>query len=335
MATNADRLLRYTGAFLVALGVALPFIAGGQSAQAAAPPLRPVARPLPPFDLSYVPACEPVRLVALRPAEFARLNRCPATFDRLVDQCLSAFVERWAGGDLRAAAPPAFADIEQCVFQINVQSNHPGGNAKITLTFGTTSLVLRTVKPFDWSDRVKKWFPKGERVWHTCREYVRANAEMDCCVFVPDDRTMIIDKEGPLRKFLEDRHSGRPSPSSQDCLGEASSAIGAVSFDNRDRSWLIGKPPGTPSEQEVILLFINSLDRVVLSLKYGDHWSVQVAATARSEGAAQKVVTGLESLLASGSRELARILKAPKAPVCVSDKKARTSKPRWACQTGL
>jgi hypothetical protein len=318
MATNADRLVRYTGAFLVALVVALPFIAGGQSAHAAAPPLHPVARPLPPFDLSYLPHCGDMRVVALRPAEIARLYRWPATWDRCAYGCLWMLVGMIDGADFGAADPPSFADIEQCVFRIDARLNNPKGDAQGSMMFGTSSVVLRTVKPFDWSSCVKEWFPRGERLRHAGREYVRTRldltplghkAEMEFCFFVADDRTLVIDQEDRLKMLLVQLRADPSSPSSQDCLSEASRAVVAASFDNRDRSWMTGKPRDRTPEVEDAMRLFHSLDRVVIGLKYDDRWSIQVHATARTKGAARKAAPALERLLAAGRRELANKLK--------------------------
>jgi hypothetical protein len=304
MGTKTACFIGSRRAWVALLAAILGIVAVPAAGWAAAPAVRSAQ----PFDLTYLPPHAPLRLVLLRPAELARLAPPRSSLPQMFDS-VAWLVIQFAGGNLKAAAPPAFAEIEQGAFHINLQITYSEESDHGNLILGTSSMMLRTVKPFDWAGRVAKWFPKAERVRHSGREYVRVKVnlaalgckgEASMAFFVPDQRTLVLDNEDYIQKLLEELQAGRTFNLEKAGLDKIGKGLVAVSFNNRDRSWLKGKPKGDPSQAKAERLLINSLDRVVLGMKAGERSALELIATARSEAAAREVVKVMKELLPAG-----------------------------------
>jgi hypothetical protein len=311
MGTKTDRFIGSPPTWAVLLLAALGIVSVPAAVRAAAPAPR-ATQPLVPFDLTYLPPHSPVRLVLIRPAELARFAPPRSSLPHLFDSYAWMFIQ-FASGNQKAATPPAFAEIEQAAFNINLQiiCSKEGDHGNLIL--GTSSMMLRTVKPFDWSGRVAKWFPKAERVRHSGREYVRAKfnlaalgskGEISVAFFVPDQRTLVVDNDDSIRKLLEELQAGRTFNLEKAGLDKIGKCHVAGSFDNRDRSWLQGKPKADTPEAKAEVLLIESLDRVVLEMTIGERSAIKLTATARSKAAAREVVKVMKALLDAGVRNL-------------------------------
>lgn len=252
-----------------------------------------------PFDLTYLPRANG-SIVAARPAELVRYGGTPggvyADHARRTLAALFAFFD----GDLRAAAPPALADIETLVTTatcaLGIETN-PDGTSSFNFV-GLSSGVVRTAKPFDWARCVTKWFPKAEPATHAGRSYYRVpvgagEQKGHLAFFVPDDRTLVFDTDGDELKALLARLEKKlesPPPPGWD---EVSRALVAVCLDTRAEGWL--KAPDEPKRavDRALTTVAREGGTVVLGFWAGDETRLHVVATARDEAAAKAVSRAL------------------------------------------
>lgn len=258
-----------------------------------------------PFDLTYLPRRAPT-VIAVRPGELLKqLGEHEKDAAEIVRRFLAAGFA-FLDGDLKAAAPPALADIEQVVvaarFRVAINSQ-PDGRGTMGVD-GLSAGVVRTAKPFDWSEAVKKWFPKGETVKHAGREYVRVPLGVGkdksyLALFVADARTLAFDlDEGEVRDLL-----GRLAKKIESPLPAGWAAVSremvAVWQDATAEGWLLSpQEPKRPADRALV-----SAARGATSLAFGfsagKETTLRIVATARDVDEAQDVRAALKAMLKS------------------------------------
>ncbi len=122
-----------------------------------------------PFDLTFVPADAPTRLIGLRPAALTALPGVAEQADPLVTAALAQLVTG-VGGEGTAANPPPLGDIRQLLCE-GIRLDFP--TADRAGQFGAISgwYVVRTAAPFDWAGLAAAWFPAGVSVEYAGQSY--------------------------------------------------------------------------------------------------------------------------------------------------------------------
>ena len=247
---------------LLGAGLVLALVPAIGRAAEPAPLPRPVPV-YPRFDLTYLPEIGQ-GLLGLRPAEIVRHAKSPelksiaALFMLLLGQMIP-------DADFDAAKFPDLADIEQCVWNLNLKITTPTPDAQGSFLFGwVTPCVIRTVQPFDWNDHVRKWFPKAAAKRIAGRSYVRIKIEHPAekgeapwlgsmAFFAPDERTLVIAAEDDMFELLDRLAEGKPAPyasaglgrgGSGDCRVRARHARGAAAERHVPAGLPLGQGPG-------------------------------------------------------------------------------------------
>jgi hypothetical protein len=275
--------------------------------------VRPAAGAFAPFDLTYLPALNSQGVVALRPAEVARLF--PGA--KLSDQyhlALGSVLAQLVDCDLAAADPPPFADLEQCVVHMTLTATFPDPPRQGAFQWGAgTPCYLRTTKAFDWASRVKKWFPKAAQARHAGRDYFRTpnrlSAKDQLAVFIPDDRTAVFGDEGQVRELIERLQGGRPALTPPPGWDEVSRDLLALAFDQRQARCVRGKWPEGPREVKGVRTLVESVEVLAVGVTLGERSAARVIATARDEASAGEAAKAL-GRLAGAARGL--LLAGPK-----------------------
>jgi hypothetical protein len=169
--------------------------------------------------------------------------------------------------------------------------------------------VVRTVAPFDWLALLRLCHCKVEEVRIEAGTYYRIRGPIadqlgpNACVYLPDDRTIIVDDETNIRELV-----GMP-PTTPDYLRGvdwrgASQGLFAVALKNGNGLFAKHYETGRPDDALVLPLF-----------KYVDHWVFSVAdtdalalwasAVCRDRGASDAVARAVGSLCALGRETLA------------------------------
>lgn len=169
----------------------------------------------PPFDLTYYSRVESPGLMAFRPAALAP-HLPPGVGDGAI-RWLIGVACATAGGDIMAAVPPAFADVEQVVAAVTASVTPAAAGRPMQHGVHSTSACVRTPRPFDWDRAVRKWFPRAEAVTHRSRTYYRivlagGPTAGTGGLWVPDDRTFLYDSEENVRRLIDRLADGKGGP---------------------------------------------------------------------------------------------------------------------------
>jgi len=269
-------------------------------AAACAAPAAP--RPAP-FDLTYLPRATG-SVIAARPAELLKRGGVPdKAFTDTARRTLAALFA-FFDGDLKAAPTPALSDIETVVtsatLTLGIETN-PDGTSSFNIV-GLSSGVVRTAKPFDWTNCVKKWFPKAEAAKHAGRAYFRVpvgagDAQSHLAFFVPDDRTLVFETSDDELKALLARLEKKlesPAPPGWD---EVNRDLLAICHDTAAEGWL--RAPAAPKRAVDRALVTVARESTALALGFtaGDETRLRVVAHTKDADAARAVSDALELIL--------------------------------------
>lgn len=256
-----------------------------------------------PFDLTYLPRRTPT-VIAVRPGELLKqLGDEQKDVAETVRRFLAAGFA-FLDGDLKAANPPALADIEQLVvaarFRVATDA-HPDGRGTMGVD-GLSAGVVRTARPFDWKGAVKKWFPKAETVKHAGREYVRValgagKNKSYLALFVADSRTLAFDlDEGEIKDMLGrlEKKITSPLPAGWDGV---SREMVAVWQDATAEGWLVSPmEPKRVADRAMVAAFRGTTSLAV-GFSAGKETTLRLVATARDVDEAQDVRAALKAML--------------------------------------
>jgi hypothetical protein len=264
----------------------------------------PAADPRPaPFDLTYLPRATG-SVIAARPAELVKRGGAPdKAYTDTARRTLGALFA-FFDGDLKAAATPALSEIDTLVTSATVAlgiETNADGTSMFNIV-GLSSGVVRTTKPFDWTNCVKKWFPKAEAAKHAGRAYFRVpvgagDMKSHLAFFVPDDRTLVFEiSEDELKALLArlEKKLESPAPPGWD---EVNRDLLALCHDTAAEGWL--RAPAAPKRAVDRALVTIALQSTSLALGFtpGDETRLRVIAHTKDADAAREVSDALKLLL--------------------------------------
>ncbi|OWK37494.1 hypothetical protein [Fimbriiglobus ruber] len=309
---------------------------GTAPAVEAAPRPRPI---YPRFDLTYFPRVSHQGLIGFRPVAIARSAKGPELVSATSQLFTYAF--GWIkDGTLSAAEAPAFADIEQCVFNLNayVQPESDGEHGKIGIN-GAAPCVIRTIRPFDWNGRLRKWFPKADWVRHAGRSYARVQLQttpkesVPFVLFAADDRTLVCSPEPEVRALLDRLAARKPAPAPSSGWAEIDREFLAIFFDNRETPLFAGQPLSVskPGIEELKAL-ADSAQTAALSLSVCDRSGIRVTVIAKDDRRAKIVTYAIRRLLEMADEDLKANTDPGPFAVMAKESLTRTLIERKGCQ---
>lgn len=275
-------------------------VAGGAPA---VPNTKPTA--FAPFDLTYLPRATN-SVVAVRPGELVKhFGEQDKAVSDTVRRALAA-VFAYLDGDLKAAPPPALADIEQIVlsaqFTLNIESEKDGRSG-FNAT-GLSSGMVRTAKPFDWAKALAKWFPNGETVKHAGRTYVRVpitagKEKVYLAFFAADDRTLAFDTAEDEMKGLLARLEKKEKLPVPMGWTEVNRDLIALCHDNTAAGWLTA--PDTPKREtdRALVTIGRKATALAVGFSAGANTTLNVVAATRDECDALDVRSALKAVVTS------------------------------------
>ncbi len=271
----------------------------------AQPAPKPAVGAFKPFDLTYLPRTTH-SVLAVRPGELVKHlgNADQATTGLLRRTLAAAFA--FLDGDLKAAAPPELADIEEVIIaaQITLQVQKEEDEQGTFGVGGVSSGTVRTAKPFDWSACVKKWFPKAESVKHAGREYVRVPIEVGkepsyLSLFVADARTLAFDTDENAIKGLLTRLEKKektPAPAGWD---EVRRDLVALCHDTTADGWLTAPEKPKREIDQSLVAVARKTTGLAFGFSAGERTTLRVVATSRDEGDAREVQKAINAVVAN------------------------------------
>ena len=204
-----------------------------------------------PVEVRYLPG-KAIGVVALRPAAIARRAGMDALHADAPDDPRRRTRRPREALDVDGSRPGFVnlrcEDVESIVVGVDLGRAAAGvqdedGRPLHTLTFG--GLTVRTVAPFDWRAFFHQWNLELVEVQEPRGAYYKVKdsrpaAELlfGCDVYLPDDRTLVLDGEETIKALI-----AREEPSGPDFLRgadweQASRGVLAVAFDNRDDAFI-------------------------------------------------------------------------------------------------
>jgi hypothetical protein len=296
----------------IAMNAFLPLVlwaAVGLGVETAPAPRASTPGELQPFDLTYLPRVT-TSVLAVRPAELLKrtdgLNRPATTYIRRLLAAGFAFLD----GDIKAAELPALSDVEQVVVSASMTMGiETAKDGKSTFGLGgMSSGLIRTVKPFNWASRIKKWFPKVEEVRYEGRTYLKIPigiGDQPSCIalFAADDRTLAFDTDEDEIKDLLSRLKKKSPPAIPAGWDEVSRDLIAVTHDMTAQGWLTA--PAKPKREidRAVVAAVHDLKGLAVGISAGDTTTIRLIATARDEAAARHAQSALKRILAEMESE--------------------------------
>lgn len=267
------------------------------------------------FDLQYLPEVMNQGLVAFRPVEIARYAREQEL--EVATQVFTMFFSQvFHDAHIGAAEPPGFASIEQCVFNLSMQISTPKPDKKGHFAVGgTTPCVLRTVKPFDWDNLVRNWFPKAVQRKVAGRTYLRMRidspAESDevpwtggMCFFCPDDRTLVVGDEEQMFELLDRLAANQPAPTPPPGWKEVDRDFAAFVLDLREQKLVNGKfPPEYPWGKDLLKL-LDSCQTIAFGFSLDERTNLHVVGTTKNPTSTLAAKKSLQKLIKAARNAL-------------------------------
>ena len=272
-------------------------------------------RKVAPFsDTVYVPDSASV-VIALRPAAAFRQPR----MDGLLTMIRAAIAEDigWIAKEIQVdlKRPDFLAvepdQIESIVTSINIVSNGRPGQPPKLHRVRTVGQAVRMVTPFDWLALLRQWrvgieeFHVGERVYCKLSVPQPLPASSICCIYLPDDRTIVVlDSQSSMEELL-----GRPVPTEPAFLRgpdweQAEPGLVTLAIDNRGDRFVKQYDVGR-ADDAVVLRCFQGVDRVVIGVADSPNLTLTGMVTARDPGAAGAVVQTITGLIQLGRAALA------------------------------
>ncbi|QEH33295.1 BlaR1 peptidase M56 [Aquisphaera giovannonii] len=236
----------------------------------AAAETRPGA--IPAFDLSYIPT-NAMGVFACRPSEISRRPRVDAlcmalTFD--IGAYLAELGEGFA--PFWGEHPLMLNEIEQvtCGLQFGLKPDE----RRELRSFAMASLMLRTVRPYDWNGLIRAVWPDATEHHVEGKVYFKVKAlslGTNPCFSVADDRTLIHMQEDAIVAIL-----GRPSPMPPLFVQRAEwkeverDFVTVVLDNSRDRIRAATRREETLDKDDAFARFISLAERVFFGLSTSD-----------------------------------------------------------------
>jgi len=274
---------------------------GGSRVAASAPPENGKALAAP-FDLRY--ACDSsVGVVAFRPA--ATFRRPGMTrFPKLISQAFLTELAMACKVDL--AAPNRLKlgldDIEWVAAGLSFgRAKYAGDKEWIRHSLTFKGLTIRTIAPFDWRRFLREWrfelreVSEGNRVYYKVQGELKLLLGMNPCVYLPDDRTILLDEEAAIQKLVRRQNPVVPAYLTGPDWERVSRGLLAVAIHNQDGEFAKQYDLGRPDDAVVLSLF-KGVDRWVFGVDDADAIVLHAAAACR-DGASATIARLVESLV--------------------------------------
>jgi hypothetical protein len=171
------------------------------------------------------------------------------------------------------------------------------------------------VKPFDWKKFVKKLAPKMKEVEFEGKHYYSAQSDFPMIgpgplyFYLPDDRTLVVDTEENLRKFIKGDGPAKEKLAWSDDWKRVEWKLFACVLDNAGNRW--GKELAKRSEKSdaaVVKLF-ETCGYFVDGLDDADSVVLEGFIGCTKDEAAKETVKAIEEVLASTQKQIADVVK--------------------------
>jgi hypothetical protein len=258
-----------------------------------------------PFDLQFVSEGVP-GIIALRPAACVR-HPGLAGVARVLEEVYLTMLANECGVSL---AQPGrlklgLADIEWVTTNLNFGKGGAGehGEPLHTIMMGAP-VAVRTTRPFDWLRFLREWrfefeeAREGDRVYYRVTGVVQPQIGSDPCVYLPDDRTVVLSDNGSIRKLLRRRVPFHPAHLTGADWDRVSCGLLAVAIQDRDGALAKDYDLGRPDD-EVVLPFLKGVNRWVFGVDDTESLGLHATATCRGD-ASGTIARTAEALVALG-----------------------------------
>jgi hypothetical protein len=305
-------------ATLVGLTAAVLTLRGPARVGAEEKPPTSIARPVRPDDPPLFAREGMDGVVVFRPSAIARYvdverlvlllleQESPGGFDAVARKIR---VDTKRPGFLKLGA----ADLEwfTCWFAFG-RGRPVNGQPTHTIKFGWTT--LRTVRPFDWRALLLQWkldlveVREGGGIYYKVAGPSREILG-EGCIYLPDDRTIVMDDENIIRKRI--RGEVPPTPPYLRGLEweRACHDLAAIALDNRDGMLSKDYHVGDALPGDVIVLsLLRSIDRFIVSVDDADPIVLRGWAALVGAGASREKARSIQDLVNQGRIFLDRLV---------------------------
>ncbi len=184
-----------------------------------------------------------------------------------------------------------------------------------TIRFGTPS--VRMLMPFDWLAYLRQWRFEFEEVRLKGHRYFRITGKLrqllgpNPCVFVPDDRSIVLDEEDVIRTIAAGEDPAPPSYVRGKQWERATSGLIAIAINNQNDTFAKHYDFGQPDDAMLLPLF-KGLDTWIFGVEDADPIVLQADAACRDRGASEAISRSLDSLIKLGGESIEQNL--PESP---------------------
>ncbi len=276
-----------------------------------------------PFDVQFLPA-KTHGLFAIRPAAIAK--------QAAMNILTPLFEHELLGDDLTIAAKelgvntsqPGFVklrceDIESIVGAINFGQSSGGvkdPEGRKLHSIEVHGITVRAVAPFDWRAFFRQWnmelteYREPRGVYYKVKAPKKSMLIYMCSVYLPDDRTIVIDGEDSIKEIIAGKRSTAPAYLHGADWDRASRSLLAVTINNQNdiltKSYDLGR-----TDDAMVLPLFKGIDRWVFSVANSNDITLRAEGAGRNPQATQTVAQAIAQLTKLG---LAAINAAPPAP---------------------
>jgi len=195
-----------------------------------------------------------------------------------------------------------------------------GADGKELHTLRFAAPTVRMLAPFDWLAFLRQWrleFAEIREAGHVYYKMTGPVARLlgpDGCVYLPDDRTIVLDREKSIRKLAAGE--SRPLPAflrgpDWEC---ARKGLIAIALNTQDPVLVKEYDLGRPDDALILPLF-KDVDHWTLSVADADAMVVRAAAVCRDRAVSEVLTRTIESLVKMGKGSLEQELADPEVHV--------------------
>ena len=188
------------------------------------------------------------------------------------------------------------------------------------IRFGTPT--VRMVMPFDWLAYLRQWRFEFEEVRVKGHAYYKITGKLkqllgpNPCVFLPDDRTIVLDEEDMIRTIAAGEDPAPPAYVRGKQWERATSGLIAIAINNQNDTFAKHYDLGQPDDAMFLSLF-KGLDAWILGVEDADAIVLQADATCRDRDASETMSRSLDSLIKLGRQNIDQ--NAPRSPDAGAD----------------
>jgi hypothetical protein len=188
------------------------------------------------------------------------------------------------------------------------------------IRFGTPT--VRMVMPFDWLAYLRQWRFEYEEIRVKGHAYYKITGKLkqllgpNPCVFLPDDRTIVLDEENMIRTIAAGLDPAPPDYVRGKQWERATSGLIAIAINNQNDTFAKHYNLGQPDDAIALSLF-KGLDTWILGVEDADAIVVQADGTCRDRDASEAVSRSLDSLIKLGRQNIEQ--STPKSPEAGAD----------------